>query len=283
MGSSIVRLLLGAGYDVAGYDVRPEALKAVTPDGAQACASMADLAARAKVVITSLPSSDALDGVASALLDERGLVDILIEASTLGIEDKERARNLLDGAGIRLLDCPISGTGAQMRSGDAITYASGDPELLEQCMPVLMGYSRRVLPLGEFGNGSRLKLVANHLVAVHNVAAAEAVALAMRLGLDPPSVLAALTEGAGTSRMLEVRGPMMVERSYQPATMRVDLFGKDLALIADLARRSDAATPLFDASVAVYIEALSRGHAADDTASVMEVLIAPPDQSQGPQ
>ena len=163
-----------------------------------------------------------------------------------------------------------------MRAGDAVTYASGDPEILEQCASVLAAYSCRVLLVGQFGNGSRLKLVANHLVAVHNVAAAEAVALAMRLGLDVHSVLGALTEGAGTSRMLEVRGPMMAERTYQPATMRADLFGKDLALIADLARQSGARTPVFDASVAVYAQALAEGHAEDDTASVLEVLLAPP-------
>lgn len=273
MGTSIARLLLVAGYRVVAYDVRPEAVAAAEALGATACGSAATLAAEAEVVVSSLPSNSALESVVGGWRRAPGRLTEVIEASTLAVEDKQRAASVLAEADISLLDCPISGTGAQMRHGDVVTYASGETDSLERCRPVLDAYSRRVLMVGGLGNGSRLKLVANHLVAVHNVAAAEAVALATRAGLDPRLALEALVQGAGTSRMLEVRGPMMVDRSYQPATMRVALFGKDLQLIASLAKQCGATTPLLDASASIYSRALAQGHEADDTASVLEVLL----------
>jgi 3-hydroxyisobutyrate dehydrogenase-like beta-hydroxyacid dehydrogenase len=138
--------------------------------------------------------------------------------------------------------------------------------------PVLAGFSREVIGMGAFGNGTRLKLVANLLVAIHNVAAAEALLLAERAGLDPRAALAALTAGAGTSRMLEVRGPLMVDGSYGTASMRVMTFQKDLDIISGFARALDCQAPVFGAAAQVHLAALAQGHGGDDTASVFEVL-----------
>jgi L-threonate 2-dehydrogenase len=130
-----------------------------------------------------------------------------------------------------------------------------------------------VIQTGPFGNGSRLKLVANLLVAVHNAAAAEAIALATSCGLNPGLVLTALTSGSGSSRQLELRGPMMIERRYSPPAMRLELFDKDLKLIESLSRHSGASTPLFAASAELYAAAARAGHGAEDTASVLEALL----------
>jgi 3-hydroxyisobutyrate dehydrogenase-like beta-hydroxyacid dehydrogenase len=196
----------------------------------------------------------------------------VIEASTLPLEVKEDARRLLAGRGAVLLDCPISGTGAQLRTKDVVVYASGDAATLALVAPVLAGFSREVIGMGAFGNGTRLKLVANLLVAIHNVAAAEALLLAERAGLDPRAALAALTAGAGTSRMLEVRGPLMVDGSYGTASMRVMTFQKDLDIISGFARALDCPAPVFGAAAQVHLAALAQGHGGDDTASVFEVL-----------
>lgn len=275
MGGQIARHLLAAGYRVVGRDVEPDRADALASLGATRAVSAADAAARADTVILSLPTAAAFEeviggknGVAEAA--RPGLA--VIEASTLPLAVKDRARRLLAGSGATLLDCPISGTGAQMRTKDVVVYASGDSAALARVGPVLDAFSRDWVDMGAFGNGTKLKLVANLLVAIHNVAAAEALLAAERAGLDLRAALAALTAGAGTSRMLEVRGPLMLEGDYGAATMRVRTFAKDLDIIAAFARDLSCPTPLFATAAQVHLAALAQGRADDDTASVFAVL-----------
>jgi 3-hydroxyisobutyrate dehydrogenase-like beta-hydroxyacid dehydrogenase len=273
MGGSIAAQLLAGGYQVFGYDPDPHATCAAASAGVRVAAGVGELADRCEALITSLPSADALDAVAAELRAAPGHLTDVIEMSTLSVEQKQEARDLLWSAGIRMLDCPISGTSAQQRSRDAVVYASGDQEGLDRCWPVLEAFSRQVFDAGCFGNGSLLKLVANLLVAVHTAAAAEAIALATQCGLSPSLILTALTSGAGSSRMLELRGPMMTTRHYRPAAMRLELFEKDLTLIASLARERGASTPLVTASARLYAAAQA-GHGDEDIASVLEILLA---------
>jgi putative dehydrogenase len=274
MGGTIAGHLVDAGFAVAGYDVAPERLDEHGARGGLVAASPRDAADGAEVVLTSLPSVAALDqviagddGLASAARDL-----VVIEASTLPLADKERARELLARGGGTLLDCPLSGTGAQARVKDVAVLASGDREGIRRAAPVFGAFARSWHDLGPFGNGSKLKFVANLLVAVHNLAAAEALLLARRAGLDLAAVLPVLADGAGTSRMLEVRGPSMVEGVYEPAAMRVGLFQKDMDLIAGFARDCAAPTPLLAASAQYYLAALAQGRAAQDTACLFAVL-----------
>ena len=144
-----------------------------------------------------------------------------------------------------LLDCTLSGTGAQARVKDLIVYASGDRKSCRRVATVLEGFARAHYYVGAFGAGSKMKFVANLLVAIHNVAAAEAMVLAMKSGLDPALVLKVVADGAGSSRMLQVRGPMMVKGDYSEATMKVKTWQKDMTIIGDYARKIDCPTPLF--------------------------------------
>ncbi len=272
MGGQIARHLLDAGYRVVGTDVRPDRAAALAALGGASTASAAEVAARADTVITSLPSVQAFEDVIGGAAEAARPQLTVIEASTLPLAVKERGRGLLAGRGAALLDCPISGTGAQLRTKDIVVYASGDAAALARVGPVLAAFSRDWLDMGAFGNGTKLKLVANLLVAIHNVAAAEALLVAGRAGLEPRAALAALTAGAGTSRMLEVRGPLMLDGSYAEATMQVQTFAKDLDIIAGFARDLACPTPLFGTAAQVHLAALAQGHAADDTASVFAVL-----------
>jgi len=275
MGGQMARHLLAAGYRVIGRDVVPDRAEALASVGATCAASAAEVAARADTVIFSLPTVAAFeeviggkDGVAQVA--RPGLA--IVETSTLPLAVKDRARRLLEDSGATLLDCPISGTGAQLRTKDVVVYASGDTAALARVEPVLAAFSRDWVDMGAFGNGTKLKLVANLLVAIHNAAAAEALLVAERAGLDPRAALAALTAGAGTSRMLEVRGPLMLEGAYGAAAMRVRTFAKDLDIIAEFARGLSCPTPLFAVAAQVHLAALAQGHADDDTASVFAVL-----------
>jgi 3-hydroxyisobutyrate dehydrogenase-like beta-hydroxyacid dehydrogenase len=196
----------------------------------------------------------------------------VIETSTLPLPVKEEARARLAAAGTALLDCPISGTGAQARTGDVIVFASGPKAACRAVRPVLEGFSRAHYYVGPFGAGSRTKFVANLLVAIHNVAAAEALVLAMKAGLDPALTLKAVAGGAGGSRILELRGPMMVRGNYRNPTATLAVFAKDRAIISDFARQVGAPTPLLAATVPIYTAAAAMGHAAEDTAAVCSVL-----------
>jgi len=275
MGLPMAGHLVAAGFGVQGYDVRPEAAAALAEAGGVPAASPAAAAAGARTVITSLPSVAALrtvvggeQGLASAAPD--GL--ILIETSTLPIAAKAEAARALERAGAVVLDCPLSGTASQMRAADIAVYASGDPGAIKRSHDVLAAFSRVQHEVGEFGNGMRMKLIANHLVAVHHTAAAEALLLAGRAGLDPALALRALSDGAGNSRMLEIRGPMMIEGDFSRANIALEVFCKDIDLIGDLARAARCPLPLFSAAAQLHLAAMAQGRLDEDPACVFAVL-----------
>ena len=139
-------------------------------------------------------------------------------------------------------------------------------------MPVFQGFARSTYYLGEFGNGSKMKYVANLLVAIHNVSTAEAFVLGMKAGLDPETIYKVIGDGAGTSRMFEVRGPLMVKGEYEPATMKVDIWQKDMKIIGEFATKLGVPTPLFAASALLYTAAMAQGRGKQDTASVCAIL-----------
>ena len=271
MGSAISPNLIAAGFTVIGYDVRPEARAALESVGGKAVGSLPALAAEASVLLCFLPDGPALDAVVQELETAKTPL-IIIECSTLALEDKERARARLAIAGHTLLDCPLSGTGAQAKNRDLVLLGSGDQGAFERCRPVFDGFARVVKYLGPFGHGMRMKLVANLLVAVHNCAAAEALTLARKAGLDPKLVFDTLKEGAGGSRMWDIRGPLMVERRYTPATMKIDVFQKDMGLMAAFAEGLNCPTPLLDVAAALYDEAQDAGLGAQDSAAVCAVF-----------
>lgn len=277
MGSAIGNLLIASGAQVWGYDVAPARQDAFQQAGGQAGKSPADVARHCPVVLTSLPTVDAFravicgpDGLASAGQDGP---DLVIELSTLPLADKLAGYDVLAGIGCALADAPLSGTGAQAKTGDLVAFVSADTAGdRDRATAVLRRFTRAQYDVGEFGNGSKFKYVANLLVAIHNVAAAEALVLAERAGLDLGTVLAAIGDGAGTSRMFEIRGPLMAERAYEEATVRLEVFMKDVSIISGFAAQTGVPTPLLDASRQVYQAALDQGRADEDTACVAEVL-----------
>ncbi|MDA8107363.1 MAG: NAD(P)-dependent oxidoreductase [Betaproteobacteria bacterium] len=272
MGSAMAANLARAGFRVLGYDPVPAARRALKRAGGAALRSNGELARRCEVVITSLPSAAALASVAQELAGKAKRDLLVVETSTLPIEAKEGARRVLARAGATLLDCPLSGTGAQARTKDLAVYASGPRAAYRRAVPVLEGFARAHYHVGPFGAGSKMKFLANLLVAIHNVSAAEALVLAMKAGLDPALVVRVVGDGAGSSRMFQVRGPMMVAGDYSEATMKVDVWQKDMAIIADFARALGCPTPLFQASAPFYTAALAAGRGRQDTAAVCAVL-----------
>ncbi|HEV3240149.1 MAG TPA: NAD(P)-dependent oxidoreductase [Casimicrobiaceae bacterium] len=272
MGSALSANLVGAGFTTIGYDLLARRRRELARQGGQAARSAQDVGRRAAIVITSLPSSAALLEVVAELARARRPEQIVIETSTLPIAIKEQARKLLATRGITLLDCPLSGTGAQARNKDVAVYASGQRRAYRRCVPVFEGFARTHFFLGPFGAGSKMKFLANLLVAIHNVSTAEALVLGMKAGLDPATMVNVLGAGAGSSRMLQIRGPMMARNDYRDATMKVGVWQKDMRIITEFARDLDCPTPLFAATSSLYNAAMAQGFAEADTASVCAVL-----------
>jgi len=272
MGSAIAANLVRAGFRVHGTDPVAARRRALARAGGRPLGSAAEVAAVARVLLLSLPGPKPLAAVCEALAASARRGTLVLETSTLRLQDKEAARRALARRGITLLDCPLSGTGAQARTRDLVVFASGPRAACRRAEGVFAGFARAWPYLGRFGDGSRMKFVANLLVAIHNVSAAEAFLLARRAGLDPRLVYRVVGDGAGGSRMFQVRGPMMVERRYRPATMKVSMWQKDMRIIGEFAARLGAATPLFRASAPVYRAALAQGRGEEDTAAVLAVL-----------
>ncbi len=272
MGSAMSRHLLAAGHTVLGYDVDAERLPELERAGGTVVSSPGAAAERADVLITSLSSSQAALDVCTELAADAPEGLVVVETSTLPHEVKDRCRELVGRAGAELLDCPISGTGAQARVRDVVVYGSGEEAAFERVRPVLEAFSRSVRYLGAFGSGSTMKLVANLLVAVHNAATAEAFALGEAAGLDAQQIYDTIRDGAGNSVIFEKRGQLMVDRTYRPATAKISMFVKDTGLIADFAGRLGLELPLLDATRPLYDRAVACGLADADAAALLETV-----------
>ncbi|MBL6453748.1 NAD(P)-dependent oxidoreductase [Belnapia sp. T6] len=272
MGGAMARNLRAAGWRVLGFDTDPGRCAALAADGIEIGADAVALAREAPVLLTSLPKPEALHATAAALAGAGLPPRTLVETSTFALADKLAAEAVLRGAGHVALDCPLSGTGAQAVERDLIVYASGDSAAIAGLGPFFAGFAKAAHDLGAYGNGTRMKYVANLLVAIHNLASAEAMVLARKAGLDPHQVVGLVQGGAGNSRVFELRAPMMAEGVYEPPTMRVSMWQKDMAVIGEFAAALGCPVPLFQASQPYYAAAMAQGLAGADTAAVHAVL-----------
>lgn len=272
MGGAMARNLVAHGWEVVGFDLSPERRDEAARNGIALAADVADLARRAPLIVTSLPSPAAVRATAEAIAATDVAPRTVAEASTLALEDKLAFEATLSGAGHVALDCPLSGTGSQAETRDLVVYASGDTGAIARMMPVFAALSREAHDLGAFGNGTRMKLVANLLVAIHNVASAEAMVLGAKAGLDPDQIVKLISTGAGNSRIFELRAPMMAADRYEPATMKISVWQKDMDVIGRFAAELGVETPLFSASGPVYAAAMEAGLGALDTAAVCRVI-----------
>lgn len=272
MGGSFARNLAAAGWRVIGYDVSAAARRRAGKNGIIIAAGPAEVADLAPVILTSLPKPQALMDVARTIAQAKLKPRRIVEMSTFTIADKEKAAKVLTKTGHTMLDTPVSGTGAQAADRDLVFYASGDRATIRKLKPMFEAFGRKVYDVGAFGNGSKMKYVANLLVAIHNVASAEAMVLGMKSGLDPQVIFDLIQPGAGNSRVFELRAPMMVKNNYKNVTMKISVWDKDMQVIGDYARKIKVRTPLFDATKPVYRKAEASGYGAQDTAAVCAVL-----------
>ena len=272
MGGAFAKNLVGSGWKVVGFDVAVERCAELAKAGVTIAKSVADVMAACPVVMTSLPSLKAIDTVAKEIAASKAPPRIVLEMSTIPLEDKEKFAKTISAAGHTAIDCPVSGTGAQAETRDLVLYPSGDSKAIASVKEVFAGFTRGYYDVGVYGNGSKMKYIANHLVAIHNVASAEAMILAEQAGLDLDVVVKCIGDGAGASRMFQMRAPLMAHVTYEPATMKMSIWQKDMDTIRDFARDLKVATPIFDATRPIYDQGLKQGRDNEDTASVFSVM-----------
>jgi 3-hydroxyisobutyrate dehydrogenase-like beta-hydroxyacid dehydrogenase len=278
LGHAIATRLRGAGHAVVGYDVVPACVERLVALGGRPAKSAAEVARESEVVFTVLPS---LAIVEEAILGADGVVagarpgQTLCQMSTISPALTEHLARETTARGLTFLDCPISGTSAMVAQGHGVIFVGGDAAAYERWRPLLESILPSAVRIGDAGQAMLLKLVANLLVALNSASVAEALTLAKRGGLDPALTLEVLKTGAATSRMLEVRGPLMVRDEF-PAQMKLDLFMKDLHLIQAAGAAAGARLPLTDVAEPLYAAALAAGHGGEDLAVVITALAEAP-------
>ena len=276
MGGAMAEVLLEAGYQVSGFDPKPAALRRLKKAGGTVLSSAAAVAEQSDVVIVSLATARALSVVVAELAAARPKrKPIIIETSTLPIADKDAAAAALANAGMRTLDCPISGTAVRLKQGAWTIFVSGDAATARKTKDIFAEFTSNAPYVGAFGNGMRMKFIANHMVAIHNVAVVESLTFARKMGLDAQQVwdLFATSPVIGNG-VFKLRGKFMVDRNYLPATMKVEVWQKDMQVIGDMAKAVNCPTPLFSACGPIFNAAMAQGLSQHDTASVCEVLDA---------
>jgi 3-hydroxyisobutyrate dehydrogenase-like beta-hydroxyacid dehydrogenase len=274
LGHAIASRLLHAGHAVIGFDVLPERVGTLEAQGGRGAASAAAVARSAEAVCTVLPS---LATAESAIVGRDGVLDgahpglTVIQMSTISPRLTEALARAVTARSLGFLDCPVSGTSSMVERGDGIFFVGGERALYERWRPALEAVLPRAVLVGTVGQAMTLKLVANLLVALHSAAAAEALTLARKAGLDLGVVLDVLNSSAASSAMLKVRGPMIVRRDF-PAQMKLDLFMKDIHLMQEAAESVGASLPFTDLAERLYEEARVAGHGAEDLAVVATAL-----------
>jgi 3-hydroxyisobutyrate dehydrogenase len=275
MGRGIAGSLRRAGYLVHVCDVRPEAVQAFVADGGVGCAHPAEMAARCEVIVSVVVNAAQTEEVlfgtqGAAVAMEPGALFVMCSTVdpnvSIGFEQRLAER------GVLYLDAPISGGAAKAASGQMTMMTAGRPEAYAKAGKVLDAMAAQVYQLGDkAGNGSKVKIINQLLAGVHIAAAAEAMALGLREGVDAAALYEVITHSAGNSWMFENRMPHVLAADYTP-TSAVDIFVKDLGLVLDTARATKFPLPLASTAHQMFMQASSAGFGREDDAAVIKIF-----------
>ena len=276
MGSAIDHLMQKVGFTVIGYDVDQAKMDSHVAAGGVAGTSPRDVVEKAELVITSLATPDQFhtvmtgkDGIASA----RANGQVVADTCTLTVNDKLIGHDALAEIGITLLDCPVSGVASRAREGELALFASGDRDGCERMKPVFDAICRKYDYVGDFGNGSKFKYIANLLVVINTCGAAEAMGLAIKAGLDPTQVHELIGAGAGGSNMWDVRARHMIEGDYPSPSAAYTIASKDGVIISKFATDIEFPLPVFQAALQPYFQAIAKGLGDRDTSSLCDMFL----------
>ena len=275
LGSALVPFMLEAGYPVVGFDVDTGKMKEFADQGMKAGGSPQDVAERADIIFTCLPTAESLFEVIGGVegIDKSaGKDQIIVELSTFGITDKEKARAILEADGKLMLDCPLSGNRIMAKEKKLTAFLSGDEELCKKVEPIIACFTGKYHYVGDFGNGMKMKFCNNILNLVHNSVAAEVMVLGMKAGLDPKTIHEVISGSGASSRMFEVRGKLMAENDYKKEGMNFSIPLKDCKLITAHAAENCVPLPIYQAALQPYYSAIAHGHHDEDQSAVCTAM-----------
>lgn len=274
LGTAVASRLLEGGFAVTAYDSRPEQLDPLRARGLEPAASIADAAAGAGAVFTILPSLEAVEAViggAGGLIETAPRSATLVQMSTVSSELTRRLGQAAAASGLGFLDTPISGTSAMVARGDCTILVGGDPERLERCRAVFAAIGQKTIHVGPVGSASLAKLATNLLVGLNTAALAEAMVLGTKGGLSAATLLEIFRESAATSKMVEIRGPLMVDHRFEPQ-MKLELFLKDFRLMLEEGQRLGVPLPLTSLTQQLCTATCAAGRGMEDLAAIITTL-----------
>ena len=271
MGLCLAERLLDRARRVVGYDPAPRAIQAFVASGGRQAESVAALAGQCRLLLLALPTVDSFRTVVAELAATPGQGWVL-DINTLLPEEKFEARDQLAAAGWTAIDCSVSGTPEMVVRDQHSIYYAGEGKDEEPPAALFRQLAVRLFDMGDFGNAARIKLIINHMVIAHNVVAAEAMSLAIHAGLDPELAYDTIAASAGSSRIFELRGRMMVSEDYPEAAMYALIVDKDATLIAELARTLRHPVPMLATAVQQHVLGMAQGWADCDPASLCSMM-----------
>ncbi len=275
MGGAIAANLLRAGFRLTGHDLLEEKARALEPLGAEVAASPAEVAERSDIILTCLPNSHVVEEV---IFGNEGILDrereglILIDATTADPAISVRLAQELSGRGISFLDATVSGTARMAQDKDIAVMVGGRREVYERCLPVFEAYARRPIYVGESGAGATIKLVVQLVMGLNRLALAEGLTLGLKAGIDPKLLLEVLGAGAADSRMVKAKGPLMVERRFEPKEGMLKHYFKDIELVLRLGKEHAVPLPMTALMHQLYVSALAHGQEGIDSSSVILIF-----------
>jgi putative dehydrogenase len=274
IGMGVARSLLRAGLPTHACDLRSDALEAIAKDGGVICRSPAELGASCATVIVCVVNAEQTQEV---LFGANGAVDampsgtVVLSCSTVAPEFAESLGARLADRGVLMLDAPVSGGAAKAAAGELTVMASGDPRAFEAAADALGAIAQKVYRLGDRpGQGSKVKMINQLLAGVHIAAAAEAMAMGIRAGVDPAVLYDVISNSAGASWMFQNRVPHILAGDYTPLSA-VNIFVKDLGIVLDTAKKAVFPLPLTAAAHQLFIMAAASGHGGEDDSAVIKV------------
>jgi 3-hydroxyisobutyrate dehydrogenase-like beta-hydroxyacid dehydrogenase len=275
IGMPISQNLIKSGFRVVGW--RRSSLAEFEKIGGVPARSPAEVGAQADVVLSCMPSPEALDAVMQGrdgLMQSARPGQIFIELGSHPLPAKERQIAPFAGKGAAFIDGEVSGTPGMVAARKGVVYLAGDADACKKAEPVIAGFADSCLYFGRFGAASKVKLVNNLLVGVHMAATAEAMALGLKAGVDVDMMIKAVATGSGGSTQFGIRAPWMAAKRYTPPQGTPADFFHYFHMIHDLAASLGAATPMLDRAQEVFQRAIDTGYGDYDNAALVEVVTA---------
>ena len=275
MGREMSINLLKAGYELMIYDIRKEAMEDPIRFGAKAASSPKEIGQVSDIIMTSLPSPEALEEV---VLGKHGLLEgarrgcILIDTSTVSPSTIRKIASVAKDRGVDVLDAPVSGGVNGAKAGTLSVMVGGNVDVFERCLEFLRVIGKNIYHVGDLGSGCIVKLVNNLMSLVNVVTLSEGMVLGVKAGVDPKTLYDVCRVSTGRSQALEWKLPNKMSKGRFEPGFSINLTCKDLGLI--LALGKEIGVPLFITSIAqqIYERAKAKGLGRLDNTAVITLF-----------